>query len=373
MNVCGQAVNDRVRTDHVALELSGGMDSTAIAAIAAADASAKARVLTAYTITCHGLLPDDQEGHYAGMVATHLSIPIKYQASEAYTFFERHSDPNLRTMQPVLHSSLAARKDTFDQIRRTGTRVLLSGFGGDAVLAGSSTHFRDLLFRGRIIKCLVEAGWHIGNAGTVRGMGLRSAFVSKKSRISKRPSLPNWIDPDFAKRVHLEGRWQTGCNRMFGGSMDACGQLSQPWLSHAFSSHEMLRVPLESRYPFFDIRLILFLLGLPNYMKHDKKIMREAMRGKLPEPIRTRPKTALAGDLIKAKLSREPANTLIRTGVGPLCKPYVDREQHLQDMERYIGGAEADSIWPGLFVTTPIAFNNWLIQTYRSKIKGDCN
>ena len=120
------------------------------------------------------------------------------------------------------------------------------------------------------------------------------------------------------------------------------------------------------RYPFFDVRLVMLLLGVPDYMKQDKKIMREAMRGKLPEGVRQRPKTVLAGDLTKAKLEAQFTLKDLNLSDSPffrladLSRKYVNHEKHLRGLERYMAGECADSIWLGLFVMTPIALNNWL-------------
>ena len=49
---------------------------------------------------------------------------------------------------------------------------------------------------------------------------------------------------------------------------------------------------VESRLPFLDFRVAEFLMGLPPEMKlwdgTTKQVLREAMKGTLPEPIRTR-------------------------------------------------------------------------------------
>ena len=49
---------------------------------------------------------------------------------------------------------------------------------------------------------------------------------------------------------------------------------------------------IESRVPFLDYRLVEFVLGLPDEFKlaggMTKKVLREAMRGVLPDEIRTR-------------------------------------------------------------------------------------
>jgi len=51
------------------------------------------------------------------------------------------------------------------------------------------------------------------------------------------------------------------------------------------------RVPVEVQRPYFDLRLVRFLLRLPPVpWCADKELLRVAMQGVLPEQVRCRPK-----------------------------------------------------------------------------------
>jgi len=66
-------------------------------------------------------------------------------------------------------------------------------------------------------------------------------------------------------------------------------------------------VPVEPRFPFFDTRLVRYLLALPPIPYCiDKTLFRRAIRGMLPDRVRLRPKAPLAGDplLIRFELWR---------------------------------------------------------------------
>jgi asparagine synthase (glutamine-hydrolysing) len=53
--------------------------------------------------------------------------------------------------------------------------------------------------------------------------------------------------------------------------------------------------PVAMSYPFFDARVIEAALRVPSFpLCANKRILREAMRGTLPEAVRVRPKTPLA-------------------------------------------------------------------------------
>ena len=84
------AVDDRLRTDHVGVLMSGGLDSTSIAVTAHDLLSARpeARDLTVHTVGHERLIPD-QERHYAAMVAEMLGVPMHFLALDHYTLFDR--------------------------------------------------------------------------------------------------------------------------------------------------------------------------------------------------------------------------------------------------------------------------------------------
>ena len=81
---------------------------------------------------------------------------------------------------------------------------------------------------------------------------------------------------------------------------------------------------VEVRYPFLDLRIVDFLLALPPFpWFFEKKLLREAMIGRLPESARVRPKTPLAGDPLAQKLR------------GPETA-WLDQVQWNADMGRYV-------------------------------------
>ena len=65
------------------------------------------------------------------------------------------------------------------------------------------------------------------------------------------------------------------------------------------------RVPVEVCYPFFDLRLVDFLLALPALpWCSDKELLREAARSILPDAVRLRRKSPLLADPLIALLQR---------------------------------------------------------------------
>ena len=80
-----QAVADRLRTDRLSTQLSGGLDSTSIAAIAQRLLTAAGTPfdLRAFTLVSERLIADE-EGKYARMVAEATGIPTEYLPVDDY-------------------------------------------------------------------------------------------------------------------------------------------------------------------------------------------------------------------------------------------------------------------------------------------------
>src|SRR5215216_4308411 len=139
------AVNDRLRTDSVAVFMSGGLDSSSITAAASKLFSKQSATfdLQAYTIVYDRLIPD-QERYYSGLVAKQLGIDIHYLVADDYNAYERWDQPELRTPEPE-HEPLAAIK--VDHYCRVAARhrVALTGYGGDPALYPSAFYVNHLV------------------------------------------------------------------------------------------------------------------------------------------------------------------------------------------------------------------------------------
>jgi len=171
--------------------------------------------------------------------------------------------------------------------------------------------------------------------------------------------MPDWIDPELIGGIELASRWDRWW-REHQDAVDAPRQFRLPWLQRQFEIYEVHPLPVLVRYPFQDLRLLDFLLSLPNFMLANKAILRKAMHGRLPEAVLTRAKTPLAGD---------PARTMITTAnldqysfeQGVLPK-MVDRENYERLWQKYLQGHGIETTWWTWLVLQPIALHNWLNQ-----------
>lgn len=349
------AVTDRLRADCVATQISGGLDSTSVAAVAKASGCR----IAGYVSTCNKLVPDDDEGRYASMAAEYLDIPLAYQINDDYALFERCHQPGLMTAEPSANPLIAALHDNYSRIINTGARVLMSGQGGDAVFAHSNSYPAHLLRSGRFVKLFAEVARHVHATRSLGGLGLRTAFAQAPAE-SWEPDIPDWLNADFARRVRIEERWEMGW-RIMRSAHGTYEQLSASWVSGMFDQYEILSVPLVGRHPYYDVRLVAFMMSLPTSVKSSKSVLREAMRGRLPEAVRTRPKVGVSGDPVRIRLAREQVSVPKAARLSH-AGAYVDGQGYWQFVGDYLRGKGEETTWSSSYVTNPIALNVWLAQ-----------
>jgi len=246
----------------VAVMMSGGLDSPSIAALARESGAE----VHAFTVG-NRADPYDREPHFAALAARHLGIPHRVIAFDDYDHFAGWNASAPFLAEPIDRPLQLAFVDLLREASRVAP-VVLTGFGGDAVMAETRPLHRRILRR-------------------LRG--------------SDAPPFPHWIDRRFARRHDLPARWRawfadpkTNVHRTRG---EAAARLSRPGWSFIFESlhPSCTGVDVEVAHPFFDARVIDVALGIPPRPAFiDKRVLREAMRGRLPEEVRTRRK-AVAG------------------------------------------------------------------------------
>src|SRR6185503_10976851 len=87
--------------------------------------------------------------------------------------------------------------------------------------------------------------------------------------------------------------------------------LTSPYWSMSLETNDagMTQSPIDFRHPFLDTRVVRFLLSVPSIpWCVDKFLLRESMRGLLPDEIRRRRKAGLSADpTLVALRQRRPA------------------------------------------------------------------
>jgi asparagine synthase (glutamine-hydrolysing) len=266
----------------------------------------------------------------------------------------------LYCQQPIDHSMLAVWFDCYFLCAQH-SRVVLTGYGGDPAMAGWNAYYMDLLKRGRVMKFLLETGKHILRYRTLRGMSLRSELKREMGVKDPWAEFPSWLDEEFTARTGLKERfelyYEPKASLDHKVRSDAYYALLAPIWSDLFESDCPGSAQIEARHPFFDVRLISFLLAIPPVpWRQMKMIHREAIRGVLPEPVRKRPKAPLAGDPRMARLSHPTTPDTLDTSLPVVGDRYINRKAYRRAVEEYKRGALM-SYAP---ITAPVSLEYWM-------------
>jgi asparagine synthase (glutamine-hydrolysing) len=314
------AVADRLRTESACIFMSGGLDSPTVASSAVRVSQSQGRGCSvwAYTQVFDSLIPHE-ERHYAGLVARALKIPIEYRVDDNLRLFQFARQPEFHSPEPV-H---AAWPDlTADQLRRVATvsRVVLTGFGADPMLCGRiSVHFRELLRQARLGQALADAVRYFTVEGRLSRLYLRTRwrilFAPKEAHCG---FFPPWLNEDLIRRLGLRERWENVAqiSAPVGAVRPEAFEITlSPFWTDLFNAHDagVTGVPVEVRHPFFDLRLMNYLLALPRLpWCSDKQLLREAARGILPDEVCLRRKSPLLADPLRVLLQRPEAAAVNR-------------------------------------------------------------
>jgi asparagine synthase (glutamine-hydrolysing) len=316
------AVRDRTRGQPVAIMMSGGLDSTSVAAGAARAFGPTARTNVRGFTAAYETVAADYEPRYASMVGEWLGVEVEQYAVDGYELFARW-DRDLLPPEPSTEAMTAMMADLLDRVSMHAD-VLLTGDGGDPLLLPATV----LHLLGRVpVFQLARDLWRSARAGAPAPLGVRSAIHRWRSPPTR---VPVWLTAAFRSRIDPHARVEEiarrrrPANTRRGASL---ASLLDPWWTSMFETYDPGATgrAVEFRYPLFDVRLISLLLTFPTHPWFiDKQLLRKAMRGRLPDAILSRPKSPLAVDLfdVHRRWSVEEAARVFE-GV-PELEPIID-------------------------------------------------
>ena len=353
------AVADRLRCDRVGIFMSGGLDSASVAASLCGVVSKRGTPcdVRAFTQVFDKLIPH-AERHYSRLVADTLRIPIHYQVIDGILLYQGYNHGEPPTPEPS-HYPLAA-SDT-NQLREASGygRVALTGYGGDPGFSSLiSSYVRKHLKSRQFRQVVADLARYARSEGRLSRLYIRTRLRRWFGR-NLQGSFPTWLNEDFRNRFDLQGRWEQAHNSpkpvrpVRPEAYDAITANLWPYLFEWYDT-AATSLPLEVYHPFFDLRLLRFLLRLPALpWCSDKELIRAAMRGILPDSVRLRPKSPLPAEPLVKLLQRPEAN-------------WVDKFESAEGLSRYIVRSRVPAVagekdsWRAWINLRPLSLNFWL-------------
>jgi asparagine synthase (glutamine-hydrolysing) len=277
------AVRIRLRSDvPVAVSLSGGLDSSSVAALAAAHPQGRLHGFT------YGSPSDAaSEGPLAAELARQAGIDVTYIWPTAEEVCQAYRDCLVAQAGPFPGGSILAQYLVFKAARAEGFKVLLGGQGGDEAFMGYRKfqlfHLRRCLAKRRypqalafaltLLPTLLAERWRWASSWQSRSRYLKTTGLETVLCLPE-AGLPIGYSPSAPLRDR---------------QLLDVALASLPTLLRYEDSNSMGN-SIESRLPFLDYRMMEFGLALPDALKlrggHGKWIVRQAVAGRVPDSIR---------------------------------------------------------------------------------------
>lgn len=346
--IFSDAVSIRLRADvPVCTQLSGGMDSSTIAAFTAGECEA----LDVYTVKFDD--PASDEEPFAKAVADHYSDVIRYHLIRPPDDdFLQHADDYVRLVEEPFHGpNQFTNHRIWQEMASHGYRVNLYGAGGDEVFAGYPTLYgmpflTSLLAKGHPVRFLREFA---SDARFGNGLpALRAHAVPLVRHVSCLLGLSS-LASDPSK---LPVRFSEGVTPRAGASLEIERRLidlMSSWQMNYWvrlDNQNCMGVPLELRSPFLDHRVVEFGFRLPTTWLLSggwpKWFLRVAAEGRLPKGIAWRRRKMGFPFPIQPWLSQH-RTALLAMIEGGRCPYIVDKE--LSTRYEHLRKRDPDALW----------------------------
>jgi asparagine synthase (glutamine-hydrolysing) len=311
LEMLDRSVRDRLVADvPLGLFLSGGIDSGAVTASAS-----RARP-DVQAVTVGFAARDYDETPLARATARHLGVSLSVEQEAVPPFSpELFDDLLVHHGQPFGDTSAVPTRAVSRAARRH-FKVVLSGDGGDELLAGYLGHARQVRLSrwgggrlgGAVAAALRRLGGGRGGERIDRGLALIESVPEGLLPHVMAGVFTDEMITDLCRgtpwereaRDHLDEA-RDDSRRIWATVPDPCLALSTYQLRHSLPQGILAKVDrmsmaesLEVRAPFLDSQLARYALALPSHVKlHGevgKYVLRQALRARLPDAVLSAPK-----------------------------------------------------------------------------------
>jgi asparagine synthase (glutamine-hydrolysing) len=298
--IASAAIRDRLPAGKIGISMSGGIDSTTLAACTVAAAGDAGRVVAECTYY-ERLMPDD-EASFASLAARHLGIDLRTRAVDDLIYDPAWRERSDGGAEPTAGVIAFHPEQIMAGEQAARSPVWFFGEGPDNALVFERGAYLSWLVRRRDWGRLGAAMFRYLKAK--RGRGWQETlrrYVGRNDPASAEPDSACWLDRGLAERLGQDRRL---------ARLTVSDPHAHPWHPRAVASfaspvwnamfdgfdRDERLAPMVWRHPYLDLRMLAFLLSVPPVpWAREKLLMREAMRGHLPAAVLARPKTPLAG------------------------------------------------------------------------------
>ena len=303
--VFDDAVRLRMRSDvPVGVFLSGGIDSTAVACTLAAHRGAGDQGLFAFSFHTD----EFDESRYVADTVAQTGVHLVRYTPQAKDMWDGIRNV-IRCQDEPVHSFAAIAVHELSRLASEhGIKVILMGGGADEYLAGYTSYFGDYWYQlargGRFILAGSEMSAFARLNGVPRSQLLRKTVSTFRSELARIPAYRFLQKRRRVASLQAEGWYGQEVKRYaheiavdyLAPTLDAAlvrSVRSAPLPYYLrMDDRNTMAWSIEARSPFLDYRAVELAFSLPASWKirgaTSKYLLREAMKGLIPESVRTR-------------------------------------------------------------------------------------
>ncbi|RJQ17641.1 asparagine synthase (glutamine-hydrolyzing) [Candidatus Woesearchaeota archaeon] len=347
-NLIYDAVKLRLRSDvPLAINLSGGLDSSALLCIAN-DLLHDRGELNTFTM-CYDKKKYDEREFIKAFVKKVRCNP-HYILTNPEDIFSSARTVTWYLEQPFGGVPTIAYWKMHQEIRKKGIIVLLEGQGVDETFGGYTyfygSYFSDLLKQKKFVTLFSELkAYQSMNSLSLKEMVSFFKKVLKANRTMTTQDATSFIKlnclaDDFKKKFSPILQWKEPFSSAFSNRMYTDLKYTKIPRVLRFNDRISMSASTELRVPFLDHRIVEFAFQLPNALKikhaQTKHLVREAMKGILPEEVRTRQKIAVVTpqqEWFKNELKSELERILSSKSFAE--RPYFNVAEVQKEFQKY--------------------------------------
>lgn len=300
-----------------AVELSGGLDSSAVAAFAQEYLVKNNSRLIALSNVLplgykHYFDKFTDEWDKASLIARHLGIQNHIGVEDTLTSPLGLLEKSMRVLgYPTGTKLLLFQTGIFDIARREGVRTLLSGFGGDQMVTAFARHryIQMLLREGKVMKALLFSRRHLNSflkAGINVAYNIQHMMRDQQKKevasvIRKRREESILTSAWFGNEAINDSYFNDPVFRQSSIKERSFNDIYRTELLERIESGNILTYAndIEYKHPFLHIPLLEYFYSLPDEWKADHKngraLIRLVLKDMLPEKIVEQPKKDFIG------------------------------------------------------------------------------
>ena len=309
-DLMASAMRDRLPSGRVGVSLSGGLDSSTLAAKAVGLTQDASRVVA--DTRCFDYLIPDEERHFSSLVADRLGVRQIVRPVDA-TFYDVHWDMrDVQTPEPTMSMTGAAPERLFGVEMAKEAPVWLYGEGPDNALTFEwRPYLRWLLTKRDWGRFAGAAAWCLGGkeARPSQALFRRCALMWRKPGEGVSDAMRQWLRDDFVTKLDCSRKARSADSPLHSWRPQAFASFADAIWPHFLEGFDptLSGVPIEWRHPYLDLRVLTFLLSIPPIPWARRKLLiREAMKGWLPEEVLSRDKAPLTEDPLAKVLQKHP-------------------------------------------------------------------